>query len=86
MTEHRAVTEAHAAYARGDQVLQLGLTIIGGDLPRKFGAKASMTEDDINPVLNAVAREGWDLVTAMLERQPENMAILFGLYLFRRKG
>lgn len=85
MAEHRSVTAAREAYARGDQVLQIGLTIVGGDLPRKFGARASMVEDDYNTVLNLVAAQGWELVTGQLDRQPENAAILTMMYLWRRR-
>lgn len=84
MPEHRSVTAAREAYARGDQVLQIGLTIVGGALPRKF-ASAGMAEDDCQTVLNEVAAVGWELITGQLDRQPENMAILSMIYLFRRR-
>ncbi len=85
MAEHRAVTEARAAHTRGDRVLQIGLTIAGGTIQdRRATIKAE--PDDVNAVLNAVAAAGWDLVTALLDREPRNQLIMFGVYVWRRRG
>ncbi len=84
MAEHRAVTEARDALVRGDRVLQVALTIVGGTIPDRRATIAAEA-DDVNAVLNGVAGEGWDLVAAQLDRQPRNPEILTGFYLFRRR-
>ena len=85
MADHRAVTAAREGHDRGDQILQIGLTITGGVIPTKH-AMVRAEPDDIGPVLNAVAAEGWELVTGQLDRDPANPQILGMIYLFRRKG
>jgi hypothetical protein len=84
MAEHRAVTEARAAYARGDRVLQVGLTLVGGTIQDRRSTTTA-TADDVNAVLNEIVNVGWDLVTAHMDRQPRNPEILMGFYLFRRR-
>lgn len=82
--EHRAVIEARGALVRGDRVLQVALTIMGGEIPDRR-ATIVAEPDDVNVVLNGIAGEGWDLVAAHMDRQPRNPEILTGFYLFRRR-
>ncbi|GAA2347170.1 hypothetical protein [Dactylosporangium salmoneum] len=84
MAEHPAVAAARAAHARGDAVYQHTLTLSAhmGLQPKGYSLPAKA--DDINPVLNAVAVAGWELVTAGIINHAGSTAVSM-TYVWRRR-
>ncbi len=96
------VGRARAAYERGDQVFQYSIDVMSQQavIVVMVGSATSKRTSDPSDVLNAVSREGWDLVNGSFvfveEGQQsrdkflasgQNVAIkgtTFGYYLFRR--
>jgi hypothetical protein len=64
MADHPAVTAAKTGHANGDIVYQHTLTLSPHIGPQPAGRSLPGKADDVNPVLNAVAAVGWELVTA----------------------
>ncbi|MGI5238586.1 hypothetical protein [Dactylosporangium sp. CA-139066] len=83
MADHPAVVAARAAYNRGDAVYQHTLTLSPHMGVQPSGRSLPTKADDINPVLNAVAAAGWDLVTASVVNYAGSNAIGMA-YVWRR--
>jgi hypothetical protein len=85
MAEHQAVTAAKAAYARGDVVFQHVLTLSPHVGPQPPSRSLPTKADDVNPVLNAIAGAGWELVAAAVLNHAGSTAV--GMqYVWRRRG
>lgn len=56
---------ARAAYQRGDQLFQVGLELAAqiGEVAHGVGLNHHTQFQDANPVINAIAAEGWELVS-----------------------
>lgn len=83
MADHPLVTAAREAHQRGDHVFQHPLVLQGGQIPGR--ATMVMEAEEPNPVLNAIAAVGWELVAGQLTRHPANQEILSMIYLWRRR-
>jgi hypothetical protein len=85
MADHPLVTAAREAHNRGDHVFQHPLVLQGGRISHRR-ATMSMEAEEPNPVLNAIAEVGWELVTGQLTRHPANQEILSMIYLWKRRA
>ncbi|GGM52948.1 hypothetical protein GCM10007977_063180 [Dactylosporangium sucinum] len=84
MADHPAVTAARTAHTRGDVVFQHVLTLSPHVGVQPAGRSLPNAADDVNPVLNAVAAAGWDLVTASVFNHAGSTAIGMA-YVWRRR-
>jgi len=86
------VGQARAAYDRGDRVFQCSIDVMKKDAVILFmdGSDTLQMTTDPVAVLNAVCREGWELITGsfvFVERgqdRRDKSGTTMGYYLFRR--
>ena len=86
------VGQARAAYDRGDRVFQCSIDVMKQDAVILFmdGSDTLQKTTDPVAVLNAVCREGWELITGsfvFVERgqdRRDKSGTTMGYYLFRR--
>jgi len=86
------VGQARAAYDRGDRVFQCSIDVMKKDAVILFmdGSDTLQKATDPVAVLNAVCREGWELITGsfvFVERgqdRRDKSGTTMGYYLFRR--
>ena len=86
------VGQARAAYDRGDRVFQCSIDVMKKDAVILFMDGSDTVQKTTDPVavLNAVCREGWELITGsfvFVERgqdRRDKSGTTMGYYLFRR--